>query len=510
MHSLFLAAVSGVLLTLSFPKVEWYPLVFVALVPLFKSLEGLSLRRAFLVGWMAGLVHFTSLLYWIYHVVSHFGGLGWLLSIVILMLLVSVLALFIALFCLASRWASSHGIGLVLAAPSAWVSLEWLRTHFLTGFPWELLGYSLYTRLTLIQVADIFGVYGVSFMIVSVNLAVYHLIFSKESLRQRFFAKEIITACLVLLAFSIYGHFRLASIEKSSLSAPRVSVGIAQGNIEQDRKWAREFQNSTLDIYEKLTRETAELGAELVVWPETAAPFYYGRDKGLSLRLNRIAASTGVYLLFGSPAMAVDLEGHIRLYNRAYLMSPESRILGYYDKSHLVPYGEYVPFKEWFSFLGKIVAEVGDFASGEKGGVLQYDNVRVGPLICFESIFPYLARTATQKGANLLANMTNDAWFERSSAPYQHFSMLTFRSIENRRFSVRAANTGISGVIHASGRVLQAGPIFVPAHMCASVPLLESRTFYSRFGDVFAFSCIFVIVILIVREAIRKGRADTT
>jgi len=502
MPAIALSLLSGILLTLAFPKAEWWFLAFFALIPLFKAISGRNPRQAFLLGLVTGVTHFISLIYWIYHVMGYYGGLSPAVSVLVLLLFTSVLALFIGCFCLTLSWLEGRGSHLFPAAPLLWVTLEWVRSHLFTGFPWELLGYSMYRKLAFIQAADIVGVYGISFVLVSVNAALFFLLFSNRSWKKRLVSAEIISAVVMLALLLVYGQTRLEWIDAQCASAPKVHVGLAQGNIEQDRKWLKEYQSGTLDIYEALTAEAVQRGATLVVWPETAAPFYFDRDKLLTDRLRSIARSQHTHLLVGAPAISWDSRGRVRLFNRAILLDTSGNTLNVYNKSHLVPYGEYVPLKKWFSFLGKLVEQVGDFSAGEPGGVLSYDDIRLGPLICFESIFPYLARKAHLNGAQILVNITNDAWFGRSSAPWQHFSMLTFRSVETRSFSVRAANTGISGVIHASGKVVMKTPLFEQAVIDAEVSILSIDTFYARYGDIFAFCCIFGIVVVAVRAYI--------
>ncbi|MBI4773994.1 MAG: apolipoprotein N-acyltransferase [Deltaproteobacteria bacterium] len=502
MSAIALSLLSGILLTLAFPKTEWWLLAFLALIPLFKAISGKNPRRAFLLGFITGLTHFVSLIYWVYHVMGYYGGLSPAVSVLVLLLFTSVLALFIGCFCLTLAWLERKGSHLFPAAPLLWVTFEWVRSHIFTGFPWELLGYSMYRRLAFIQAADIVGVYGISFVLVSVNVALFLLLFSDRPWKKRLVSGEVISAVVMVALLLVYGQTRLEWIEAESASASKVHIGMAQGNIEQDRKWLKEYQSGTLDIYEALTAEAVQRGATLVVWPETAAPFYFDRDKLLTDRLRSIARNHETHLLVGAPAISWDSRGRVRLFNRALLLDGSGNTLNRYDKSHLVPYGEYVPLKKWFSFLGKLVEQVGDFSSGEPGGILSYDDIRLGPLICFESIFPYLARKAHLNGAQILVNITNDAWFGRSSAAYQHFSMLTFRSVETRSFSVRAANTGISGVIHASGKVLMTTTLFEEMVIDAEVPILTIDTFYARYGDFFAFCCIIGIVVLGVRAYI--------
>jgi apolipoprotein N-acyltransferase len=244
-----------------------------------------------------------------------------------------------------------------------------------------------------------------------------------------------------------------------------------------------------------------------VVWPETAVPFYLMSDRALTRKVLDGIRETGAHFVIGSPAFERTETG-IDFFNSAYLMTPDGRPAGRYDKVHLVPFGEYVPLQQWLPFVRKLVAHVGDFKTGEKGETLPMAgrrmrgrseggiDLRIGVLICYEIIFPDLSRAAAANGAGLLVNVTNDAWYGRSSAPYQHFSMAVFRAVENKRALVRSANTGISGFIDPVGRVGGATPLFVDAAAAQSVPVLTEKTVYTRTGDWFAASCLGMTIII--------------
>jgi apolipoprotein N-acyltransferase len=187
----------------------------------------------------------------------------------------------------------------------------------------------------------------------------------------------------------------------------------------------------------------------------------------------------------------------VEYYVSAYLISPQGKWIRY-NKSHLVPYGEYVPFKKWVPFLGKMVAHVGDFVPGIKGKTIPWENAKLGIQICYEIIFPDLSRAMVKNGATLLVNITNDAWFGKTSGPYQHFSMTVFRAVENRRALARSANTGISGFIDPAGRILGSTPLLEEAVMTRSLPLLNQKSIYTRFGDVFAWACLALVLSVIL------------
>jgi apolipoprotein N-acyltransferase len=300
----------------------------------------------------------------------------------------------------------------------------------------------------------------------------------------------------------LYGKGRIQSISELASDSPSVRVTVVQGNIGQDKKWSPAFQRASIEKYIKLSLLAKEQKPDLIVWPETATPFYFLYNTGLSKMVKGGIHDTGVDFLFGSPSFR-RWKNKIEYYNSAYLVGPEGNIFGKYDKVHLVPFGEYVPLKKFLPFLGKIVEHVGDFRSGEKGHTIQWGEYRLGIQICYEIIFPNLSRAMTKNNAALLINITNDAWFGRSSAPYQHFSMAIFRAVENRRSIIRSANTGISGFIDPLGRVVASTQLFTDAIMTRSVPILDEKTFYSRFGDLFAMACLALTLIAALYQLVR-------
>jgi apolipoprotein N-acyltransferase len=284
-----------------------------------------------------------------------------------------------------------------------------------------------------------------------------------------------------------YGHFRLSRGSQVGDSPKYLRTAIIQPNIDQSVKWDPAYQAKTISIYERLTRSSYGFGPELIVWPEAALPFFFQQDVKFASRVFSLAEESGAFLIFGSPAYK-RVHSITRYYNRAYLISPANKTPQYYDKIHLVPFGEYVPLKGLLSFINRLVPAAGDFASGEEKGPMSHGGLSTGVIICFEAIFPELARAHVRGGARILVNITNDAWFGMSSAPYQHLSMAAFRAVENKRPLVRAANTGISAYIDAQGKIVLWGGLFREEVLKASVNITKSPlTFYTRFGDLFAF-----------------------
>jgi apolipoprotein N-acyltransferase len=339
-----IAAFSGLLLTFSFPPIG-HPLVgWVVLVPLLFLATTNKPHVCFTLGWFAGICHGLSLLYWITYVVNHYGNLPLPVSLLVCFLLVAYLALFPGLFCAGSSWLRQRSLPWLPLAPFLWVTLELGKSHLLTGFPWENLGYSQYRWLPAIQMADLAGVYGISFVLVLSSALLFWMIFASKYQRKRV-TPVISTLLLVGLLAVVYGYgrWRLATLE--SHRDQSFKVAMVQGNVSQDTKWDPAFQQATLEKYLRLTNEIAKQQPDLVVWPETATPFYFLADRQNTKTLIQEVQKLKIPLLFGSPAYRRK-GTELRLYNRAYLLDGDGMLTGYYDKIHLVPFGEYVPWKK--------------------------------------------------------------------------------------------------------------------------------------------------------------------
>ena len=497
------AAGSGLLLTAAFPDVSLSGLAFVALVPLLAAVAGRRPSGAFRFGFIAGLVHYGTLLSWVVYTMGTYGRLPLWLSVPVLGLLAAYLSVYPAAFAALMSRLHIPSWTLAPAAGAVWTALEYLRAHLLTGFPWELLGYSQHHRLTLIQAADVTGVYGISFVIVTINAALFLLLWrifrcrwQDAPVTLRACTSAVLLGLLCLGGAAGYGRWRLAQVDDLVAVAPKPTVAVIQGNIDQARKWDPAFQAATVDKYLRLSLKALGGFPDLVVWPETATPFYLHESSALAEQVVRFVRGANVPFLVGSPFYR-ERGGKIDYFNSAYLLSADGDVVGRYDKVHLVPFGEYVPLRRLLPFVGKMVPQVGDFKPGRQGTVLRWGDRGVGVQICYEVIFPSLARQMTANGAGLLVNITNDAWFGRTAAPRQHFSMAVFRAVENRRTLVRAANTGISGFIGPDGKVLARTGLFTDAALGQPVPLLSEQSIYTRFGDLWARGCLIAVAVMI-------------
>jgi apolipoprotein N-acyltransferase len=498
-----LSIISGILMSLGFPLFDFYPAAWFALVPLLFALRGKSTKQSFWLGTLSGMAFYLGTIYWVYHSMYHYGYLPLYVSILIMCLLCLYLSLYTGLFSMLFNYVSaSFRMPAMIAAPAIWVTMEYIRTYALTGYPWALLGYSQYKFLPLIQISDITGVYGISFLLIAFNCAIFDVIrtYTKRDDPTAPLPAVVLSCAIVLtgiIGMSLfYGMESLADENNGS----KIKVSVVQGNIPQDKKWNYEFQRDVIDKYKKLTSEISS-NPDLIVWPETAVPFIYGKSKIYTEEINEFQKGYDNYLLFG----AIASKDNSQLANSSVLLSPEGRISAMYDKMHLVPYGEYVPLRKYMPFIDKLTAVSGDFAVGREPVVMETPFARIGNLICYEIIFPGLVRQFAANGANLFVTITNDAWFGPTSAPYQHFSKAVFRAIENRVPVARAANTGISGFIDSRGRILGTSGIFVEAAMTQELSIGHEKSIYTKYGDIFAYLCI-ISTVLLLTAAFYKSR----
>lgn len=494
---ILLALLSGLLITASFPPFKTGWLIWISIIPLLIALEDTSPRTAFRLGILAGLSHYVSLIYWIINVISTYGGLNVFISICILLLLCLYLSVYIGIFSFLISVFKNSKIKILFFA-GIWVSLEYIREMIFTGFPWGLLGYSQFNRLEIAQIADITGVYGISFIIAAFNVFLFYLMVkNREIFKNRYFISETLILIILTCASIYYGNNRLFRYGIEESKNPQLNVAVIQGNIDQSVKWNEDFLEETIDTYVSLTQSSYNTKPDIIVWPETAVPLFFQDDNPFSEKIFDLAGESNAHLIFGSPAYKREPDS-IRYYNRAWHISPDGRINGKYDKNHLVPFGEYVPLQKFLPFVYRLVPAAGDFSRGESTDPIHLDTNPAGILICYEVIFPEIARSQVLKGATILINITNDAWFGFTSAPYQHLFISVFRAIENRRPLIRSANTGISAIVDSTGKVTIHGGLFTEEVLTGKItPEKDVLSFYSRFGDIFATGILILCLIKI-------------
>jgi apolipoprotein N-acyltransferase len=497
----FVTFSSSVLLVLAFPRYNFFAFAWFSFVALFLLLDNVSRGKAFRIAYLSGFIFFFSTLYWFLHVTS----IG-------TVLLVAYLSLYFGLFGLAYHFFSKEKLLLkALAIPSAWVALEYMRSNFLSGFGWASLAYSQYHNLPMIQIADVTGQYGVSFVVMLINVLLkemygsfrqFILVEQKQVPAQRqSILKSLLIQCVVtvsvLAGVWFYGNLRL----KETSFDDTMKVTVIQPNIAQEMKWEEFFWPFILQEHMDLTREALAQPSDLIVWPETSFPGFVGEKEELLPALTAFVASVGKPFVFG----AIENQDE-QYYNSSFFVSAQGRIVETYHKLHLVPFGEFLPLRKVLPFLEDLVP-IEDFTSGKdfvlfplsfvKKSLAEY---KAAVLICFEDTVPQLSREFVRRGANVLVNVTNDAWFGDTKAPFMHLQASVFRTIENRRFLIRSANTGVSCFIAPSGRIYEGvrnedgKAAYVRGFASADVGLKTQKTFYTKFGDIFTYLCFACIL----------------
>lgn len=542
-----LAAASGLLMALALPLVvpflslrELDPagrlevVAWVALVPVLLALEEAPrARRAFGLGFVAGLAYFFAAIYWVSHAMTAFGGLPAWLAFVALTLLVAFMAAHWG-GAIALGWWLRRRLGWPLWAqlPFVWAAFELLRNFNLSGFPWGNLGYTQARTLPVAQLAAVTGVYGIAALVVAVNAAVAGAISAARAGRatRRELLRTLAPAGAALGLVAALGAARLASVRAGIAAAPSVRIGIVQANVDQSVKnRARDHAEEILGRLVPRTVEADAAGAELVVWPEAAYPMYLPPDvRSLDVQGAGLPRLDRAHLLVGATTLERgerDPQGRAprRVTNSAFLVGPGLDVLGRHAKEHLVPFGEYVPLGRWLTFLRHVVPTFSPISPGEAAPPLAMPRaggtLRIAPMICFDAIFPEIARRFTRAGADLLVNPTNDAWYGYSSGPYQFLAIVRLRAIESGRTVLRPAWAGVSAMLLPTGEVapgaIALGPVDPelapdpdePSRLLvADAPLLRGTTLYTRFGDLFAWGCaLFTAASLVLaRRAARR------
>ncbi len=504
-----LSVLSACLLIFAFPKTDVWILAWIGLVPLFLALDGKIPKKAFFIGFLHGLVFFSSTMFWLINVdplVAYFGY----------PLIVIVLSLYLGFFGLGySYFYRFHPTLKLILIPSLWVGLEFLRAHLFSGFSWASLCLSQYKNLVMIQIADLTGMFGVSFIIVVCNLAIKDLIKTKAIFNSEKFTFEIVINCIIgaalVLGTGAYGLYSLGIFQKGE----NLNVAVIQANTPQELKWDKVSWPTIMLDYTLLTQDAVVLDPELIIWPETSFPGMIG-DEGSRVIMGQLKDTikdAQIPFLIGS----IVKKEEDKYYNAALLFSKDGEILKQYSKHHLVPFGEYVPFRSVLPFIDQIVP-IGDFSSGTEYTLFPsyYDGQTKKPsglfavLICFEDSVPGLVRKFVNEGAQFLVNITNDAWFKDTKAPFMHVQSSVFRAIENRKYVVRAANTGVSCFINDAGKILNSvhdkngKETFISGVTVTRVRLNSTKTFYTRYGDVFSFACFGLMSIFIFKRFAKK------
>jgi apolipoprotein N-acyltransferase len=521
-----LALLSGVLQILIFPLPGLYVLSWVSAAPLLLAilqarrpetlqLSGSGVRllpaspaQAFLLAYVSGIVWYAGTCYWVYDTMHQYGGLSAPAALGILLLFCLYLALYNGVFGLLISLAAEgrspfHRRALILS-PFLWVTLEFARTR-ISGFPWDLLGTVQVENVPLARIAAFVGVYGISFEIMLVNSAIAAAFIVPRHRRQALLMAAV-AAIFVLQA----GRW----LPLPPAPADRIAY-LVQENIPilDNSAWTKDYFEGTLRELNWITVRPPAAGRNqqspsLVVWPESPAPFYTG-DPWFRMAASQTARESRAWLITGSIGITNASANPVKAteaFNSAVLVSPDGDWVGRYDKVHLVPFGEYVPFRKLFAFAGGLTKEVGDFSAGNLREPLNAGGVKLGVFICYESIFPDEVRQFAANGAQVLVNMSNDGWYGDSGAYAQHLNQSRMRAIENNRWLLLATNTGVTASVDPNGRLVARLQRKVRATLSAPYALADVTTFYTRHGDWFAYLCAIISAgILLMRIPLHKS-----
>ncbi len=501
-----LACTSGVLQVLCFPKPSLYFLCWFALAPLVyailqcreqdallaladdgKYFAPAGAWQGFLLGYVSGVIWYLGSCYWVFNTMHQYGGLGVATSAVLLVLYALYLGLYHGLFglLLALTAARRNGYSLraLVFAPFIWVAVELARAY-ITSFPWDLLGYTQIDNIPLTHIARVTGVYGISFEIALVNTVVAAAFLVPRQKRAMLLAVSLI-AIVLLHAGKFYSPPPLPATKGATLVQSDVPI--------LDEPWTLDYEQQTLrDLSALSVRPQAEPNGSpgLIIWPEAPTPFFT-TDLHVRTTLADIARNTDSSVIASTIGIRGfdNPSGERQIYNAASVIAPNGAWTAEYDKIHLVPFGEYVPFSDLLVFAQKLTREVGTFSRGNSRAALKIDGTLVGVFICYESIFPNEVRQFARNGAQFFVNISNDEWYGNSSAPLQHLNMARMRAIENDRWLLRDTNTGVTAVIDPYGRIVARAPRWQRTALQGAYNLESETTFYTRHGDWFPIVC---------------------
>ena len=511
------AILSAVLFVLALPMTAISPLIFVFLVPVLIALtkEDMTTKRAFWLFWWTGFLANIGKQYWLVYTMNHYGYIPLPLAVIVLVLMNGVLGWFwgcvgAGVFVIRKKLA----LPLIALIPTAWIIQEWALTWLFSGFPWELVGNALVNHLlVLAQFGDIFGVFGLSFWVMTGNVAVFEVYRYFKTKPDRFPVAPVAVFLGLFVIILGYGLWRMPNIESKLAQGKTIKVGILQGNIDQLVKWKSDYKKQTFETYRNLAKKTAEQGAKLIIMPETALPYWQKASRPLSQKLKKFAIENNAYTLVGYPyKIKKPNPKDERIYNKhnvATLIGPDGTAVGTAMKHKLVPFGEFLPFPDQIIWLKnnlglKKARLTAGFTPGEDFNSIEYPPAgRFGVVICYETIFPALVRKIANLDTNFLVTITNDSWFGDTSAPHQHVDQVAMRAIEMRRSFARAANTGISCVVDATGRVRNQTGTYVRASIVDEIQTLNIRSVYAVIGDAFIYLLIGLWAVAAV-IAIRK------
>jgi len=495
---ILLALTSGLLFAFSFPNVAIGWFAFVAFIPLYVALYGArSGWQAAGLGWIAQTTAWLLMVPWVVRVMSHYGGLPYAVGVLLFFLMSLYLGLYGALYGWLFWRVRPASFPRWLVVALAWPVVEFIRTYAMTGFPWNLIAAAIVDYNSLIQIDRVAGPYLVAFLMLIPAIVVAWLI----TQRPQGIARILVIggATIVLFVWWATGLVASKLIDRPN-GTPVTRAALLQPNISQEMRWN---DTNLIAIYQRMmsmTNEAIRGGATIVIWPESTVPLSYNSTDFYRRSIEEVSRLHGVDIILGS--VAEDPKNVNRMWNSAFLVTG-GKTIGHYDKIRLVPFGEYVPLRKMLFFAEKLVHAVGEFEFGTRDTPLP-GRFKYGPAICYEVVYPQITRTQVRHGANVLVTITNDAWYDGTSAPRQHLNQARLRAIEDDRYLLRAGTTGISAFVDPTGRVLRELPMGQSGIIYAEFQARETTTPYVRFGDWFAWAAAVVVMIAILRNHARR------
>jgi len=493
---------SAFLLTLSFPKWNLWVIGLFSFVPLFFSFTFTKeIKNKIIFSFIFGIIHFSTLLYWLVYTLTKYGNLNLIISSFLLLLLSSYLALYYVFFFYTNfklKIFESPTFIKGLFFSLTLVGMEYLRGKLLTGFTWGQLGYILSNFSPLLQLADIWGIWGLSFVCALINYYIFFLLYYfylslKSLVNFRFLINNFCFLILFIASLS-YGIYKKNYWEKViSQEKDSIRVSLLQGNIPQEMKEKSEIEYS-FKIYEKLALSTLKEKPHIIFFPETSFPFFFPYEREPTLKLlaflDKLTLESKKFdylpvLVFGTFRLKYK-NGDPLVYNSLIVWDGKD-FVDLYDKEKLVPFGEYVPLENYLSFLRRITVGLGIVKPGFSKNLIVPSKdkiIKITPLICFESAFSEILRKRLKENPQLIFIATNDAWFGKTSAPYQHFQMAIVRAVEARRYTIQVANTGITGIIDPTGEIIKMSRLEKEEIVYGKIKTFYERTLFVKYGNI--------------------------
>ena len=495
-----LSLLSAILTALSFQKFNLFYFAWFSFLPLLYCIFNSDVKKSFIYGFITGFFCYVISMFWMF--VFLYDNLNsYFACFVVSCLLFTYLSLYFSI------WAATLSFiqkklksyfCIILFSATSWVMFEFIRTYLLTGFPWNLLAYGQVCFLPVIQIADITGVYGISFLIIVINTLLYIVLFDNKNFSRISSLKiydyknfSMLFFITLIIAVFCYGFFKLNKFNVNY--GNEITVGVIQPNIDQYKKWDEKYKQEIINGLDENIKYFKDK-VEIIIYPESVLPGYLQIDNDIKKLVERNLKNANLHLI---GANSIDIENN-KIYNSVFAVDKDGN-MNLHHKNHLVVFGEYIPFRNILSKFFGVLNSLGDFSKSTVMNVFKYDKISVGSTICSENFFPNLTRNLVKNGANLLTNHTNDAWFGNSAAPYQHFVMNIFRAVETRKNVVVCANSGISAVINCAGNAVKKTNIYEQVNFITTVYCNDYQSVYSKIGDVFAYLClIFTIICLLV------------